>query len=133
MIPQQTITQILAIIVTMIVLDIAWLTATSATTRPMFAALQGQPLRIRWIPTLAVYAIMVASLWYFAVSPSTNITDAAGRGAALGFSMYGLYDLTNYATLERYTLDFALTDIIWGTFLFTVTAAVAATITAIKA
>jgi uncharacterized membrane protein len=133
MIPQQTITQILAIIVTMIVLDIAWLTATSATTRPMFAALQGQPLRIRWIPTLAVYAIMVASLWYFAVNPSTNITDAAGRGAALGFSMYGLYDLTNYATLERYTLDFALTDIIWGTFLFTVTAAVAATITAIKA
>ena len=133
MIPQQTITQILAIIVTMLVLDIAWLTATSATTRPMFAALQGQPLRIRWIPTLAVYAIMVASLWYFAVNPSTNITDAAGRGAALGFSMYGLYDLTNYATLERYTLDFALTDIIWGTFLFTVTAAVAATITAIKA
>jgi uncharacterized membrane protein len=133
MIPQQTITQILAIIVTMLVLDIAWLTATNATTRPMFAALQGQPLKIRWIPTLAVYAIMVAALWYFAVSPSTNITDAAGRGAALGFSMYGLYDLTNYATLERYTLDFALTDIIWGTFLFTVTAAVAATITAIKA
>jgi uncharacterized membrane protein len=99
----------------------------------MVAALQGQPLKIRWIPTLAVYAIMVAALWYFAVSPSTNITDAAGRGAALGFSMYGLYDLTNYATLERYTLDFALTDIIWGTFLFTVTAAVAATITAIKA
>lgn len=133
MIPQQTITQILAIIITMIVLDIAWLTATNATTRPLFAAIQGQPLKIRWIPTLAVYAIMVAALWYFAVSPSTNITDAAGRGAALGFSMYGLYDLTNYATLERYTLDFALTDIIWGTFLFTVTAAVAATITAIKA
>ena len=133
MISNLVITQVLAIIVTMLVLDIIWLTATNATTRPMFAAIQGQPLKIRWIPTLAVYTIMVAALWYFAVSPSTNITDAMGRGAALGFSMFGLYDLTNYATLERYTLDFALTDMIWGTFLFTVTAAVAATIAAIKA
>lgn len=133
MISNLVITQVLAIIVTMLVLDIIWLTATNATTRPMFAAIQGQPLKIRWIPTLAVYAIMVAALWYFAVSPSTTVTEAAGRGAALGFSMFGLYDLTNYATLERYTLDFALTDMIWGTFLFTVTAAVAATIAAIKA
>jgi uncharacterized membrane protein len=133
MISNIVITQVLAITVVMLIMDIIWLTATNATTRPMFAAIQGQPLKIRWIPTLAVYTIMVAALWYFAVNPSTNITDAAGRGAALGFSMFGLYDLTNYATLERYTLDFALTDMIWGTFLFTVTAAVAATIAVIKA
>jgi uncharacterized membrane protein len=134
MISNLAVSQILAIVIVMIILDGIWLTATNATTRPMFAALQGQPLKVRWIPTLFVYAIMVAALWYFAVAPSsTSVTDAMGRGAALGFSMYGLYDLTNYATLERYTLDFALTDMAWGTFLFTVTSAVAATIAAIKA
>jgi uncharacterized membrane protein len=39
--------------------------------------------------------------------------------------MYGLYDLTNYATLVDYPIRFALTDMAWGSYLFAVTAAAA--------
>jgi uncharacterized membrane protein len=31
--------------------------------------------------------------------------------------MYGLYDLTNYATLKGYTLEMTVVDMAWGTFL----------------
>jgi uncharacterized membrane protein len=31
--------------------------------------------------------------------------------------MYGLYDLTNYATLVKYPIKYAATDIVWGTVL----------------
>jgi uncharacterized membrane protein len=121
--------QLGVLLVIMIVLDIVWLTATATTSRTMIAAIQGSPLQIRWLPAALVYILMVIATWYFAVQPAKTIGEAATNGALLGFCMYGLYDLTNYATLSRYTLSFALTDMSWGTLLLA-TAAAAATASA---
>jgi len=82
-------------------MDAVWLSSTAASTRTIFAKLQGQPLEIRWIPAMAVYAIMVLAVWFFAVEPSKTMTEAGTKGAVLGFTMYGLYDLTNHATLTK--------------------------------
>ena len=119
-------TQIAIITVVMLVMDAAWLTATATSSRQMIAALQGKPMQIRWIAAAAVYALMVAAAWFFAVEPATSWKEAAGRGALLGLVMYGLYDLTNYATLTAYPLWFALQDMAWGTFLFAVASGTAA-------
>ena len=117
----------LAIItLTMLALDGVWLTATAATSRRVFAAIQGKPLTIRWVPTVAVYALMVGAVWFFAVRPASDWPEAAALGAALGFAMYGLYDLTNLATLSAYPVQFAITDMVWGTTLFAVSAGLAA-------
>ena len=116
--------QIAAITVVMLFADAVWLTATAAGTRKIFAAIQGQPLTVRWIPAVAVYAIMIAAVWFFAVQPSADWMEAGGRGAALGLSAYGIYDLTNYASLAKYPLSFALTDMTWGAVLFGATAAI---------
>jgi uncharacterized membrane protein len=117
--------QIAIITVVMLFADAVWLTTTAASTRQIFAAIQGQPLTIRWIPAVAVYIIMIAAVWFFAVQPSTTWQEAGGRGAALGFAAYGIYDMTNYATIAKYPLSFALTDMTWGAFLFGVSAAAA--------
>jgi uncharacterized membrane protein len=115
---------IAAIVGTLLAMDAVWLSSTAASTRAIFAKLQGQPLEIRWIPAIAVYAIMVLAVWFFAVEPSKTMTEAGTKGAVLGFTMYGLYDLTNYATLTKYPLSFALTDMTWGTVLMATAAAV---------
>jgi uncharacterized membrane protein len=115
---------IAAIVGTLLAMDAVWLSSTAASTRTIFAKLQGQPLEIRWIPAIAVYSIMVLAVWFFAVEPSKTITEAGTKGAVLGFTMYGLYDLTNYATLTKYPLSFALTDMTWGTVLMGTAAAV---------
>lgn len=120
--------RIAVITVVMLVLDAVWLTATSESSRKVFAEVQGKPLQIRWVAAAAVYALMIAAVWFFAVEPALDWADAAGRGALLGFVMYGLYDLTNYATLVGYPVSFALQDMVWGTFLFAATAMIAKTV-----
>jgi uncharacterized membrane protein len=116
---------LLATAAIMLVLDTVWLSANAAYHRKVFAALQGAPLQVRWIPAVAVYAIMIAAVWYLAVLPATSVGDAAGRGAVLGAAMYGVYDLTNYATLSKYPLSYALSDLAWGILLCTATATIA--------
>ncbi len=117
--------QLLAIAITMVGLDAIWLTLNSATSRKVIAAIQMKPLEIRWIPAAFVYMIMVGATWFFAVWKTPSWKLATAKGAALGFAMYGLYDLTNYATLINYPIEFALTDIAWGTFLIGTSALVA--------
>lgn len=117
--------EILIVAAVMLVMDAIWLTANNATHRVIFAAIQGQPMVIRYAPAAVVYILMIVATWYLAVEPSTDWKAAAGRGALLGAAMYGVYDMTNYATLAKYPLSFALTDMAWGTFLCAVTAAVA--------
>jgi uncharacterized membrane protein len=116
--------QIVAIVGTLLAMDAVWLSSTAGPTRAMFAKLQGQPLEIRWIPAAVVYAIMVFAVWTFAVEPSKTVTDAGTKGAILGATMYGLYDLTNYATLTNYHLEFALKDMVWGTVLMATAAVI---------
>jgi uncharacterized membrane protein len=89
----------------------------------VFAAIQKSPLVIRWVPAVLVYIIIAGSIWLFAVKKTWQ--ESAGYGAALGLSLYGLYDLTNYATLTNYPIRYAVTDIAWGTTLCAVTAGVA--------
>ena len=117
--------EILTVAVVMLVMDAIWLTANNVTHRTIFAAIQGQPMVVRWIPAAIVYILMIAATWYLAVEPSKGWQEAAGRGALLGAAMYGVYDMTNYATLAKYSLSFALTDMAWGTFLCAVSATVA--------
>lgn len=125
----RTLTQLTTITVVMLVLDVVWLTATAASSRQMIANLQGKPLQMRWLAAAAVYVLMIGAVWFFAVEPAATWYEAGGRGALLGAAMYGVYDMTNHATLVAYPLDFALKDMAWGTYLCAVTAAAAVFIT----
>lgn len=110
-------TEVLYMLLALLVLDGIWLTSNMTMHRTLFAKLQGSPLTIRWIPAVLVYMIILAAVWFFAVRDTKTVEDAAIRGGLLGLSMYGVYDLTNYATLSKYPLTFAVSDMAWGTFL----------------
>ena len=103
-------------------LDLFWLTARGEYHTKLFAEVQKSPLTIRFLPALAVYILIALAVWYFvfqvaATSVARDPAKAFAVGATLGFSMYGLYDLTNYATLKGYTLEMTVVDMAWGTFL----------------
>jgi len=116
--------ELIGMILTIMLMDGLWLTANFSSNMKIFAAIQGQPLTVRLIPSILVYILIIAAVWYFAVRESKTIEDAALHGGALGLAMYGLYDLTNYATLAKYPLTFAIIDVTWGTFLCATVAAV---------
>ena len=114
--------RILMITVIILTMDMIWLTSTMATSRRVFAGVQGKPMSVRLEAAVAAYVLMIAAVWIFAVRPASGWQEAAALGAALGFCVYGVYDMTNYAVLAAYPLNFAITDMVWGTTLFGVTA-----------
>ena len=109
--------QIFLVATVMLLMDFGWLAANNKYHRRVFAELQGQPLQVRIIPAILVYILMIVAVWFFAVAPAADWSEATGRGALIGAVMYGLYDLTNYATLISYPIEFAISDMMWGTFL----------------
>jgi len=114
--------QIGLILVVCLFLDLFWLMTRGEYHSRLFADIQKSPLTIRVLPAAAVYILIALAIWFFVFqvadsSVAKNPGKAFAVGATLGFSMYGLYDLTNFATLKGYTLEMTLTDMAWGTFL----------------
>lgn len=83
-----------------------------------------------WPAAAMVYALLVVGIVSF-VLPRVEATGAGGLGVAFlwgagfGVVVYGVYDLTNYATLSQWPLVVTLTDIVWGAVICGATAAAA--------
>lgn len=91
-------------------IDLPYLMLVSGQFRPMIAAIQGSALQFRLWAAVPVYF----ALGYL-LTVSTQLPGASWRHAALiGAATYAVYDFTNYATLTRYPLMFALQDTLWG-------------------
>jgi uncharacterized membrane protein len=108
---------ILSVMVTMICLDIVWLTINSKYHSKLFESIQQSPLQIKIIPTILVYIWMVGAVTYFGVLSSKTSNEAILHGGYIGLAMYGLYDLTNLATFKKWTYEMTLKDMTWGTLL----------------
>ena len=71
------------------------------------------------------YALCALGITILAVQPALNSGGwytALLLGAVFGLCAYGTYDLTNLATLQRWTLRLAAVDMAWGTFLTAIAA-----------
>ena len=86
----------------------------------------GGALAPRWIAAVIVYLLIPAGIMLF-VRPRVAATDtvlvALLWGALYGLVVYGVYDFTNRATLEKWSLQLALADVAWGCVLCGTTAA----------
>ncbi len=71
------------------------------------------------------YLLYAAGVTYFAVLAGTHhdLVSFALGGALIGLLSYGTYDLTNMATLAKWTWKLVVLDMLWG---MVVTAAAAA-------
>lgn len=101
----------------MLVLDLIWLSLNADYHNTLIKSVQGSQATLRVLPALMVYVLVPAAVLYFAVYPAKSTKEAATKGALLGASMYGLYDLTNLASLKGWTTEMAIKDTLWGTIL----------------
>ena len=107
----------IAIAFTMLCMDAIWLTFRKTYHENLMKSVQGSPLKIRIIPAILIYILIPIAIVYFALSKSKTPKEAFINGAFFGFASYALYDLTNYATLKAWTVEMALIDTLWGTFI----------------
>lgn len=92
--------------------DLPWLYMTLPRTQSMIKTIQGgMPIQMRWEGTPPVYLALA-----FLVQQAPSTLDAF----FIGLSTYAVYDFTNYSTLAKYDLSFAVADSIWGGVLFTI-------------
>jgi uncharacterized membrane protein len=86
---------------------------------PIGRIADGKFVVIPWA-AISVYLCMAIGLVLFVV-PKAEIKDPLWKttmwGALFGFSLYGTYDLTNYAFLKDWPIGISFADIAWGTFL----------------
>lgn len=72
---------------------------------------------INYLAALGVYVLLAAAVVHFVLPQAAGNTMLAFLfGALMGLIIYGVYDLTNAATLVRWPLNLILADVAWGTF-----------------
>ncbi len=110
--------------ITFAVIDAVWLTTmTDRLYKPVLGPILADKPDMR--AAVLFYLISIAGTVFLAIAPALKDggwTRAAISGAALGFVAYATYDLTNQATLAIWQTKLTVIDLIWGTFLTTVSA-----------
>ena len=67
-----------------------------------------------WPAAVVVYALLGTGIALFVIPHASTVPLAAARGALFGLVVYGVYDFTNYSTLQQWPLMLALADVAWG-------------------
>lgn len=81
--------------------------------------------KVNFIAAFIFYVIFIIGISVFVIIPAiknNSLKDVLIFGALFGLVTYATYDLTNYATLEGFKLKIVIIDLLWGTFLGTITA-----------
>ena len=108
----------------MLVLDGAWLTIMgSRLYKPVLG--DWMAAKVNLPAAGAFYFLFLFGITFLATAPALKAgswTTAAINGAVFGLVAYATYDLTNQATLTRWSTTITLADMAWGTFLSTVAA-----------
>lgn len=72
---------------------------------------------INWASAFLVYALFVLGLVVFILLPGFQLKTLSEMfllGALFGLVAYGVYDLTNLATLKNWTIMMTVVDMAWG-------------------
>ncbi|MCX7303504.1 MAG: DUF2177 family protein [Hyphomicrobiales bacterium] len=100
------------------ILDAVWLTTMAGRLyRPALGETMLDKLRLG--PAAVFYLLYPVGIVVFAAMPALqngSAGTALAHGALFGFLAYATYDLTNYATLRKWTLQVTLVDLAYGTF-----------------
>lgn len=99
-------------------LDYIYLSNISDFFKKSILNIQKSKLNFRLIPAILCYVFLIFSLQYFVISKKGNLIDAF----ILGICIYAVFELTNYATIDKWPLRLVLIDSLWGGILFSLTA-----------
>jgi uncharacterized membrane protein len=108
-------------------IDFVWLTSMGERFyRPQLGKLMAE--RANLPVALVFYLLYVVGVLVLVVMPAVDkgsLVQAILGGALLGAVAYGTYDFTNLATIEGWPVLVSVVDVMWGTTLTAVIAAVA--------
>lgn len=121
MIPTKIVKPFIVIAIIMLILDSIYLNAFSGFFNDVVIKVQGSKIKLNLIGAILCYTLLVFSLNYFIISRKKPLIDAF----ILGIVIYGVYETTNYAILQKWSPLAVILDTFWGGLLFTLTTYIA--------
>jgi len=110
---------------TMLVLDSIYLSSFSGEYNTMMKNIQKSPLKMKPLYALVVYVLMILG-WKLLIDRKGEKQTAIVRNSIiLGIVIYGVFDFTNLAIFDNYSLKLGLIDMLWGGILFGVSSYIA--------
>jgi len=94
----------------LLVIDAVYLKLITPFYNLQVKKIQGKEITPRPYSVVIVYIILITGLYYFIIGPNKSYKD----GAFFGLTIYGVFDFTNHAILDNYSLLLAIIDTIWG-------------------
>ena len=108
---------------TLLVLDILWITLFMGSRyKIMIKDIQGSSMTTNILYAFIAYTLMVIGLNHF-VLPNIDVSnvslqDCLSYGFIFGIVLYGVYDFTIGAVLKKWDMKLAVTDVLWGGFVY---------------
>jgi uncharacterized membrane protein len=103
--------QIIALSIIFLSIDAIYLSQIAPVfTRMLKTITGGHTMPLNPLATIGTYAILVFGLYYFIISQQRGLIDAF----LYGFVIYGVYELTNKATIPGWKWSFVAIDTLWG-------------------
>ena len=108
----------LGIFLLLLSFDALYIIVFNSYFQKLFKTVQGgRELSIKYGGFIATYLFMSSIIYYFGIVKKFTPSEMF----LLGISIYGVYELTNYATLVDWTMRMVVLDTLWGGILFMTT------------
>jgi uncharacterized membrane protein len=107
----------LKFIAILLAIDSIWLYGNFEEPKKQFENVQKSPLKVDKLAGLLFYIVAAIAHFKFVKPYSYTKQDAFKNGALMGFVLYASFDLTNKAVFTDYKWDYAIKDILWGSFM----------------
>ena len=101
----------------MLILDFIYLSSLGNFFNKMIKSIQGTKIKFNIVGAIMCYILLIVGLNYFIIDKKRPIIDAF----ILGIIIYGVYEATNYAIIEKWDPIAVIIDTLWGGILFTLT------------
>lgn len=112
--------------VTLLLLDFLWIGMFMGKQyQNQILDIQGSKMIAKPWSAFLAYALMVIGLNLFVmprIRKGHELEDSLMYGFVFGIILYGVYDFTAGAVLKKWNLKLALIDIIWGGFVYFISA-----------
>jgi len=115
----------ISFLVIYLLIDFVYIYAFRNFHAKVVSDVQKSPLIVNPIAGSLFYIVAPFAYLTFVEPESQNINEVIERGAKIGFLMYGTFDLTNKAIFKSYPWSYTALDMLWGTFCFSLTSAIA--------
>ena len=111
---------LLIIAIVMLLLDSIYLSIFSEFFNNVVQQVQGSRIKFKLSGAILCYMLLIGGLYYFIISRNKSVKEAF----ILGIVIYGVYESTTYALLDKWSPQAVLIDTLWGGILFALTTAI---------